>query len=206
MKMHHETFSETEIDGIFPALRNQVQRNLVSVKKILCIITCFLLKEVNETLIVLVGESSDVETPTETLQMLINECSEDKTKQNWTIIRSLLKNSNGKKLNAKGVSLHHGMNYGMQLDELKTLIFLGADVNEYDSVNSKSILSKMLNEKLYEQAAMLIYHRALLHPNIKDTGAPVSPPFIVALLCSLQIGRDRYSFRFLKPSLIKRCF
>ena len=112
-----------------------------------------------------------------------------------------MKSSNGKKLNAKGVSLHHGMNYGMHPDELETLVALGADVNEYDSGNSKSILSKMLNKKLYEQAAMLIYHRALLQPNTKDTGAPVSPPFIVALLCSLQIGRDRYSFRFWCPLL-----
>ena len=154
----------------------------------------------------LVGENSDVETPTETLQKVINECSKDKTKQNWTIIRSLVKSSNGKKLNAKGVSLHHGLNYGMQPDELEALIALGADVNEYDSGNSKSILSKMLNKKLYEQAAMLIYHKALLQPNIKDTGAPVPPPFIVALLCSLQIGRDRYLFRFLKPSSIKKMF
>ena len=154
----------------------------------------------------LVGESSDVETSTETLQKLISECSKDKTKQNWTIIRSLLKSSNGKKLNAKGVSLHHGLNYGMQPDELETLIALGADVNECDSENSKSLLSKMLNKKLYEQAAILIYHGALVQQNIKDTGAPVSPPFIVALLCSLKIGRDLYSFRFLKPSFIKKMF
>ena len=154
----------------------------------------------------LVGESTAVETPTETLQKVINQCSKDKTKQNWTIMRSLLKSSNGKKLNAKGVSLHHGLNYGMQPDELETLIALGADVNEYDSGNSKSILSKMLNKKLYEQAVMLIYHKALLQPNIKDTGAPLPPPFIVALLCSLKMGRDRYSFRFLKPSFIIKMF
>ena len=140
----------------------------------------------------LVGENSDIEAPIETLQTIMNECSRDKTKRNWAIIRSLLKNSNGKKLSTKGVSLHHGMDYEMQPDELEILIASGADVNECDSENSKSLLSKMLKKKLYEQAAMLIYHKALLHPNVKDTGAPVKPPFIVALLCSLKIGRDRY--------------
>ena len=148
--------------------------------------------EVSQTLIVLVGESSEIEAPTEALQKIMNECSRDKSKPNWAIISSLLKNSNGKKLNTKGVSLHHGMNSGMQPDELEILIASGADVNEYDSGSSKSLLSKMLDKKLYEQAAMLIYHKALLHPNMKDTGAPVKPPFITALFCSLEIGRDRY--------------
>ena len=194
MKMQQETLSEARINKIFSALRNQFHRNSTTVKEIFCIVKGFsfhVSPEVSETLIVLVGESSDIEARTETLQKIMNECSRDKTKRNWAIIRSLLKNSDGKKLNTKGVSLHHGMDYGMQPDELETLITSGANVNEYDSGNSKSLLSKMLNKTLYEQAAMLIYHKALLHPNMKDTGAPVKPPFIVALLCSLEIGRNR---------------